>query len=126
MEGRKLQVTVLAVASLGLSGCPLLWLGAGAAGGYALSKDSVRNQFDLPKETVYQHSLAVAKDTGLVTLEDPTHGKIQVKVESANVTITVRQITQHAVELKVQARNQFLMPKIDVAQAIYNKIVARL
>ena len=126
MGGRKLPVVVLALVSLGLSGCPLIWLGAGAAGGYAISKDSVRNQFDLPKETIYRESLAVAREMGLVTLEDPSHGRIQLRVENANVTITIKPMTQRAVELKVRARNQFLMPEIEIAQALYNKIIARL
>jgi len=63
---------------------------------------------------------------GLVTLEDRSHGRIHVRVESANVTITVKPMTQQAVELKVRARNQFLMPEIEIAQAVYNGILERL
>jgi hypothetical protein len=116
----------LAAASLAVSGCAALLIGAGAVGGYAVSKDSVRNQFDLPRDRVFQESLAVAKDMGFVTLEDRARGKIEVKIQDANVKISVTQLTKKAVELKVKARNSLLMPEIDVAQAVYTKIVERL
>ena len=108
------------------AGCALLLVGAGAAGGYAISKDSVRNQFDLPKETVFRHSAAVAKEMGLVTLEDSARGQLHVKIQDANVVITVKPLTRRTVELKVKARNSLLMPEIETAQAVYNKIVERL
>ena len=44
----------------------------------------------------------------------------------ATVTITVKPLTRHSVELKVQARNSFLLPEIDTAQAVYNKIIEGL
>lgn len=120
---RTLRVVMLAVLSLGLCGCPLFLVGAGMAGGYAISKDSVRNQFDLPREALYRRSLEVAKQMGFVTLEDAAHGKIVTKIQDTTVTITVTQLTRRAVELRVKARNQLLMPEIDVAQAVYTKII---
>jgi hypothetical protein len=120
------RAALLAVACLGLTGCPLLWLGAGVAGGYAISKDSVRNQFDLSKDVVFQRSLDVAKEMGFVTLEDRARGIIELKVQDANVKITVSQLTRKTVELRVRARNSLLMPEIDVAQAVYNKIIEKL
>ena len=126
MMARRCSLVVLAIASLGLCGCPLLWLGAGAAGGYAISKDSVRNAFDLSPGAVYHSSLSVIKGLGMVTAEDASHGLIQAKVGDVNVTITVKPLTKKTVELKVKARNRFLMPRVDVAQEVYTKIVERL
>jgi hypothetical protein len=126
MVSRRLPAIVLAAVSLGLSGCALLLVGAGVAGGYAISKDSVRNLFDLPKAHVYEQSLAVAKELGAVTLEDRVHGRINAQVQDINVTITVRPLTQRTVELKVKARNDLLMPKVDTAQEVYSKIIERL
>ncbi len=122
----RLGMLALAIASLGLCGCPVVLVGAGAAAGYAISKDSVRNTFDLAPQTVYQRSLVVANDMGLVTLQDEKHRTIKVKIQDANVTITVKPLTRHSVELKIQARNSFLMPDIDTAQAVYNKIIEGL
>ncbi len=104
----------------------MLLVGAGVAGGYAISKDSVRNLFDLPKEHLYDKSLAVANTMGLVTLEDRVHGVIKADIQDANVTITVRPVTKRTVELKVKARNDLLFPKVDTAQDVYSKIVERL
>ena len=120
---RGMAVGLLAVASLGLSGCPVLLLGAGVAGGYAISEDSVRNQFEMTKPDLYARSRAVAQELGLITAEDSRGGIIRAKVQDANVTITVKTLTRRSTELKVKARNGFMMPEVDVAQAVYNKIV---
>lgn len=109
-----------------LSGCAPLLIGAGVAGGYAISKDSIKNYFDLPSSQVFQASRGAIGEIGLVTVEDERRGLIKAVVEGANVTITVKRISERSVELKVRARNDLLMPKIDVAQTVYNRILARL
>ena len=123
---RAWSVIVLAGLSLALGGCPLIWVGTGVVGGYAISKDSVRNQFELPRDQVFRHSAAVAHQMGFVTIEDGSRGLLKVKIGDTNVTITIKPMTKHSVELKVQARNQVFLPQIDVAQAVYNMIVERL
>ena len=124
---RKSTVLVSGLLAAALSsGCAAALVGAGVAGGYAISQDSVRNTFDLSKEDVYRESLAVANDSGFVTTEDPAHGLIKLKIDNTNVTITVKRLSKKTVELKVKARNQFLLPEINVAQDVYNKIIDRL
>jgi len=112
--------------SIALSGCAVLLVGAGAAGGYAISRDSIKNHFELPMEQVFQVSRDVAEEQGLITVEDDKRGLIKATVEGANVTITVKRISTKTVELRVKARNDLLLPKIDVAQSVYNRIVERL
>lgn len=126
MNTMRLPVVLLVAASVGLSGCAVLLVGAGVAGGYAISKDSVRNTFDLPKDAVYEHSVAVAKEMGMITLADRVHGIIKAQVQDVNVTITVKPLTKRTVQLIVKGRNDFLMPKVDVAQEVYTKILERL
>ena len=116
----------LCAASLALSGCAALLVGAGVAGGYAISKDAVSNHFDLPLSQVYRVSRSVAGETGLITLEDEHRGLIKATVEGAKVTITVTKVTDRTVKLQVKARNDLMMPAVDVAQAVYNKIFDRL
>jgi hypothetical protein len=113
-------------ASTMLSGCAVLLVGAGAAGGYAISRDSVKNHFDLPMSHVFQVSREVVESQGLITLEDARRGLIKAEVAGANVTVTVKSVSPRTVELKVRARNDVLLPKIEVAQAVYNKIFERL
>ena len=126
MVSRTLSVVALAVASLGLCGCPLLWLGAGVAGGYAIGTDSVSNQFALSKEKLFRHSAVVARRMGMVTVEDDARGVIQLKVGEADVTITITPLTDKTVGLTVKARNPLLMPQVAVAQRVYNAIAQRL
>ena len=122
----KIAAALLLTGSLGLSGCALFLIGAGAAGGYAISKDSVKNDYDLPMDRVYRESLGVVKEMGQVTLEDPKRGLIKAQVNDINVTITVKPLTRRTVELKVKARSDLLMPKVETAQEIYNRIASRL
>lgn len=126
MMSGKLSVVVLTVLSLGLCGCPLALVGAGMAGGYAISKDSVSNTYDLPRDVVYRASLSTIKEMGQVLVEDARHGLIRAKVGDVNVMMTVTPMTKRAVELKVKARNALLMPSLDIAQEVYNKINERL
>ena len=119
--------TVLACLGAGLGGCAALLVGGGAVGGYALlSRDAVWNEFDLPKERIYRESLAVIEELGMVTTADEAHGIIEAKVDDANVTVTVTELTRRTVQLKVKARSPLKMPAIDVAQRTYNAIIERL
>lgn len=126
MSQKQVFIGELLVAGMVLSGCAAVLVGAGAAGGYALSKDSVKNHFDVSKNRVFKESVAVAKDMGQVTLEDAKHGKIQAMIKEADITITVKPLTKKTVELKVRGRNKFKMPAIDVAQEVYTNIHERL
>lgn len=129
MSGKNVQRAALAallVASLGTGGCALLLVGAGAAGGYAISSDSVKNVFELPQERVYEESVAVAKEMGAIQIEDRAHGLIKAEVRDVVITITVKPLTKQTVELKVKGRNHLLMPKVDVAQEVYAKIAEHL
>ena len=126
METRKLFALLVIAASFALSGCPVVLVGAGVAGGYAISKDSVKNNYDLPKNRVYGSGLAVLKEMGQVTSEDKKNGVLEGKIKETDVTVTVKPLTRKTVELKVKARNQIKMPAVEVAQEVYNKIDERL
>ena len=125
MDAKRMIVGTAVAAWLGLSGCAAVLIGAGAAGGYALSKDSVKNHFDISRDRVYARSLRVAKEMGLVTLEDAKKGLIKAEVKGADVTITVEPVTKKTVELKVKAKDRFLVPKVDIAQEVYTKIIEK-
>lgn len=127
MRMRHMRVAVVAaLLAGGLSGCAVLLLGAGAAGGYAISKDSITNHYDLSSTVVYQAAREVIGEEGLVTLEDEHRGLIKAEVLDANVTIQVRKVSDRTTQLQVKARNDLLLPKIDIAQNVYNKIDRRL
>ena len=121
MAIKRCLVVALTAVSLGLGGCAAVLIGTGAAGGYALGKDSVTDYFDLSQERVFRQSIQVVKELGLVTLEDEAHGVIKATVDDAKVTITVKPVSKKTVELKVKAR-KMLMPKVTVAQKVYDQI----
>lgn len=122
---RKRVVGAMIFVTLGWSGCAVLLLGAGAAGGYAISKDSVKNHYDLSQNRVYSQALAVAKQMGQILEQDAAHGLIRAQVGETSVTITVKPLTKQTVELRVKAR-KMMLPDIEVAQQLYNKINQRL
>ena len=116
---------LLLAAGIGCGGCALFLVGAGAAGGYAISRDSVISQHDLSTDRVYQESLAVVKKMGLVTLEDAKHARIEAMVQETKIVVTVKPLTKRTVELRVKGRKN-LMPAVAAAQEVHNKIAERL
>ena len=114
---------LLLAGALAFSGCAALLIGAGAVGGYAVSRDSVIANLEKSKEAVYRKSLEVANKAGQVTLEDARRGIIELTTpEAVKVRITLKQLTTRTVELRVKARKNML-PKVDVAQDLYGKIM---
>ena len=100
-------------------------VGMGAAGGYAVSRDSIRNTFELAASHLYRISRETIGELGFVSLEDEPHGLIKASVQDTHVTVTIKPVSERAVELTVKAR-RFLLPKIDIAQTVYNRIIQRL
>ena len=114
-----LIIAVLTVACLG--GCVACLVGAGVAGGIAISKDSAK----LEKDVSYDRAWRVTHDTltnmGMVSLRDKQAGKIEAQVQGAKVNVTVSKITSSATRIKVKARKN-LMPNVDLAIDILNQI----
>ena len=126
MSRRWAQGLGLLALAASLSGCAALLLGAGAAGGYAVSADSITNRLEAPYDMAYDTSQQVVDDLGVILEEDHSRGRIKAEVEGAIVTVTVKRLTSDAVELRVRARNKFLMPRMAVAQRVYNAIMEKL
>ena len=109
------------------NGCvPLFLMGAGAAGGYAISKDSVEGTVNKQFHRVFNASLDVVKSKGVVQSQDEEHGKIEGVVgNQVNATIELSQTTERSVKIKVTARKNHL-PNIDVAQEVYTDILKKI
>ena len=114
------------VGLVALAGCAPVWIGAGAVGGYAVGRDAIRNHFDVSQTALYDVSRDVMGELGFVTDEDPHAGRVRGEVDGANVTVTIRPISDRTMELTVKARNKFLMPRVSTAHLIYNRILDRL
>ncbi len=114
---------VLALMTSG--GCAVVLLGAGAAGGYAVAKDTIQGTTDQKMARVWQVAERVAKDMGQITKADKGHGVIDVVIDEADVRITLEQLTEETVQIRVKSR-KFLLPNLELAEKVYTKIIKRV
>ncbi len=109
------------------SGCVLFLLGAGATGGYAISKDEIEGMLDKSYNDVWKASEQVLRKDGLVTLSLKDKGQIDGEIESSKIEIRVDQLTPKTVRLRVKGRKvKNLFPDIKKAQNTFNKIMREL
>ncbi|HOW35509.1 MAG TPA: DUF3568 family protein [Candidatus Omnitrophota bacterium] len=124
----KAAAIVVALVFLGvsLSGCFYLVLGAAAAaGGYAISSDTIQGETEKDFQEVWDSSVEIASIMGMVSSKSPELGKISATIDGAKVNIQVLQLTTSTTRLKVKARKG-LFPNISTAQNIFVKIMNRV
>ena len=110
-----------------LSGCALFLFGAGAAGGIAISKDTIEGHFDKKLDRVWKASREVLMQEGFIRLENRPHSEIQAEVRKSEVKIEILQISEKTVRIRVKARKGHqLLPNPDLANELYNKIFYKL
>lgn len=107
---------------LSSSGCIPVLVGAGALGGYAVSKDTIQGETDVPYDDLWDSALRISRIRGTIKQEDVTEGYIKVAVESGLVWIRLLKLTQATSRLKVSAR-KWHFPNIALAQDLYLKII---
>jgi len=108
------------------SGCALLVIGgAGAVGGYALSRDTFEGVSSKGQEELMAAAHKVMSIMGTISDERPKDGEIVGTVYGNHVTVDVIQINLTTSKLRVKARNG-IFPRIGVAQEVYTKIMNQL
>lgn len=106
-----------------LSGCVWMLLGAGAAGGYAVSKDSIAGEIDADYDTIWNAAERVSEIMGTIKNKDRTKGIIDLDVDKSKVSIRIERLTLETLRLRVAARKyKNLVPDPGLAQKIYVKI----
>ena len=116
---------LIGILSLSFSGCFYLILGtAAAAGGYAVSKDTIQGETERDFDDIWNAAADVTSIMGTVNSKNRDLGKITAVISGAKVTVSVMQLTSSTTRLKVKARKS-LFPSIDNAQNIYVKIMNR-
>lgn len=109
------------------SGCFLFLLGAGAAGGYAISKDTIEGLVEKSYDRMWNASREVIMNEGFIRSEDKNHGTLESEVRKVQVNIEVKQMTERTVRIQVKARKGYkLLPDINLANELYNKIYAQV
>lgn len=105
------------------SGCVLLIGGAvGAAGVYAVSKDTMEGETDTPYADLWKTAVTVSRIRGTIVEKDSLKGNIQLKVDSSKAYISLIRITDATTKVRVSAR-KYHFPNLALAQEIFVKIL---
>ena len=106
------------------SGCaPLIIGGAiGAVGGYAISKDTVQVDIDKPYDSLWASAVSVSDARGIIRLEDPARGRIELDAEKSKVRINITRLTKLASRIRVSAR-KYHLPNISLAEDICMRVI---
>jgi hypothetical protein len=121
------SVLILLITALPMTGCALFLLGAGAAGGYAISKDEIEAMYDAKYDKVWNATKTTLQHNGALTLDDRNHGKIEAIVGGSTINVMIDQVTAKTVRLRIKARKtKGLFPDIDLAQEINEDVMKKL
>jgi hypothetical protein len=123
--GKNIKVWLVSICllSLSLSGCVWMLLGVGAAGGYAISGDTIAGEIDKDYDSIWTAAEKVSSIMGTIKYKDRAKGYIDVDVEKSKVSINIERLTPETLRLKVSARKYLnLMPNKGLAQKIFVKI----
>ena len=105
------------------SGCVMLAVGAaGVVGGYVISPDTVEGSIARSLDETWMSAQEITGIMGKIVEENANLGVLVAEISAARVTVTLVAINASTTKLTVKARKSF-MPKIDLAQDVYIKIV---
>ncbi len=118
---------VIVVLAFVCSGCIVLALGAGAAGGYAISKDEIEGFSDRPLEKTWRVAMDVFNKEGAVESADKERFQVVALIDESKVTFSAEQVSAKSVRFRIQARKAMnLFPDIKLAQSLHQKIMKSL
>lgn len=112
-------------AGLGASGCAVALVGAGAVGGYAISRDRAELTVEKPFAEVWRACLAEAKEAGRLHEVEEEAGRIETRRQALRITFRVERVTETSVKILITARKHWL-PKVDEAQRLATRLARRL
>ncbi len=114
-------VSIVLLLCFSLSGCVWAILGAGAVGGYAVSKDTIVGEIDSDYDTLWMAAERVAGIMGEIKTQDREKGTIELDVDRARISIQIERLTLETLRLQVKGR-KYMMPNIGLAQKVFIKI----
>ena len=103
------------------NGCAAVLIGAGVAGGVAISEDTAKLEVDSRYDHAWNVTYDTVKSMGAVNMQDKDSGKIQANIQDSKVDIKVLPVTSKTVRVEVKARKN-LLPNMDLAMIIVNRI----
>jgi hypothetical protein len=113
---------------ISLAGCvPMLVVavGAGAVGGYAVSRDTFEGDSSKGQDELWDAAIHVLKIMGNIKDSNRKGGTINAFVTGTKVTVNIVPISLTATKLRIKARKA-IFPNPTVAQDVYTKIMHQL
>jgi hypothetical protein len=113
---------------MSLAGCvPLILVavGAGAVGGYAVSRDTFEGVSTKGQDEIWDAANQVLSIMGEVKDSDRKGGAIIAMVTGVKVTVNIVPVSLTATKVRIKARKS-IFPRIAVAQEVYAKIMRQL
>ncbi len=121
-----LVICFLVIFSMIVSGCaPILIgaaVGAGAVGGYAVSKDTIQTDLDKPYEAIWNSALSVSRGYGNMKYENSSTGYIELEQSPTHIWIRLSRMTRATTRIRVSVR-RYHLPNMALAQEIFAKII---
>lgn len=119
---RKMLFTCFVLASmLTAYGCAAVLIGAGVAGGVAISEDTAKLEVDTSYNRAWSVTYDTIKKMGAINSQDKDSGKIEANVQDTKIEAKVLPLTPQAVRIEIKARKN-LLPNMDLAMTIINRI----
>jgi hypothetical protein len=119
---KKLLLICLVIGSLlSAYGCAAVLIGAGVAGGVAISEDTAKLDMDTSYSRAWKVTYDTIKDMGAINIQDKESGKIEANIQNTHVVAKVLPLTAQTVRIEVKARKN-LLPNMDLAMLIVNRI----
>lgn len=111
-----------------LAGCvPMVFVavGAGAVGGYAVSRDTFEGVSAKGQDEIWDAANHVLPIMGEVKDSDRKAGTLHAVVSGVNVMVSIIPVNLTTTKLRVKARKS-IFPRIAIAQDVYTKIMHQL
>lgn len=107
------------------SGCVAIILGAGVAGGIAISQDTIRLQSNTNRDRAYNVTRQTLDRLGIINKEDQKTDTMEATVEDSHVVARIIPVTKNSMRIEIKVRKNML-PNMDLASKIVNDINGRL
>ncbi len=112
--------------SVSFIGCVPVLIGTGVVTGYLATKDSVSGNIETSFDKLWEVSLRVVSKRAEITDKDKDLGLIKAKKGKDQITIKIKELTEHSYNLKVTCRKALALANLKLAQEIFTKIVRNL
>ena len=112
---------------LSASGCAAIFLaaGAGAVGGYAVSRDTFEGITAKSQDEIWESAKRVMSIMGSLDEDNRRSGQMISRINGATVVMTLAPVNLTTTKIRIKAR-KWIFPRIGTAQEVYTKVINQL